>query len=639
METQQTGPSRERELTWLAILLGIILSLVMGAANVYLGLKVGMTVSASIPAAVVAMGVLRALRGRSGVLESNLVQTAASAGESLAAGIVFTMPALVIVGVWDSLAGWDRFFIVTAVALGGGLLGVLLMIPMRRVFVVDSRELLFPEGVACAEVLRAGATAGRDALFVLGGVLAGGCIKFFASSLHLIYETVEWARAVSGRVFYAGTDVSPALMAVGYIVGLRIALLIVLGGAIGWCVAIPMLGGFSGDATPEAAVAHARHLWSTKVRYIGVGAMVVGGLISIFRVRHGLRAAVAELFGRSSGEQRSDCGETRGDDLENSILIPTAVVTTLAIALLYFYLTNSVAITVVTAVSMLVLAFFLTAIASYIVGLVGNSNSPVSGMTLMALLGTALLLSLSGFAGEVAIVATLGVAGVVCCVACTAGDVCNDLKTGHLVGARPRDQQLLQVIGVVVAAFVMWPVLYMLHEGDQGGGFGGEELRAPQAQLFASLVDVFFGDGELQSAMFQIGVALAAFLFCADLVLQRLRPQSLFRFHVMPIAVGIYLPLSISVPILIGGIAHTLAVRPAPQRKKSGGVGVLLASGVIAGEALVGILIAAIRFLDRDAGEVAVSWSPQLVALVTFAVLALVPAAFFYFDRRTRPRN
>lgn len=596
---QSTGPWG---LPWSAIVLGILLSVIMGAANVYLGLRAGMTVSASIPAAVISMGILRGILRRGSIQESNLVQTAASAGESLAAGIIFTMPALLLTGVWEHFDFWTT----TLIALAGGLLGILMMIPMRRVFVIDSPELKFPEGVACAEVLRAGeATDGGERTglrLILGGVAVGGVFKVLQTLLGLLRGTAEAAVVQAGRVFYVGAEISPALFAVGYIVTLPIALEIFAGGVIGWLIAIPMLG--TAGASPGSPVEMAYQLWSTQVRYLGVGAMVVGGVSSIWTVRSGLLAAVRHLFEVVTARSARESTDPTEQDLSGTTIALLGVVCTLLIAGLYYQLLkHDAGLTMLTTGIMLVMSFFFAAVASYIVGLVGNSNSPVSGMTITAVLGTGGLIMLFGFGGSAGIVATLGVAGVVCCVACTSGDVCNDLKTGYLVGASPRLQQMMQIIGVLTAAFVMAPVMTVLHEGSLQsgtGGIGGKDLPAPQAGLFASLAKGFFGDGELPQDMVLWGMGVGVLILLIDAILKR--GESPVRLHVMPVAVGIYLPFGLSAPIVLGGIVRSLVQRREPRAESEGtGVkvhrGVLMSSGIIAGESLVGVALGVFAYL------------------------------------------
>ena len=623
------------ELTIRAVLIGLVLSVVMGAANVYLGLKVGMTVSASIPAAVLAMLILRAFTPRGTILEANQAQTAASAGESLAAGIIFTMPALVLIGVWQ------RFDVImtTLIAFTGGLLGVLLMIPMRRVFVVPKNPTLkFPEGVACAAVLRAGEqteASARDARAVMQGAAFGFIFKLLISFVGLLKGTLEGALVLGQRIFYFGGDVSVALLGVGLIVQLNIAALVFLGGALGWLVALPLLG-----AAPELLdnpVEGAYAIWSSQVRYIGVGAMVVGGIAAIVQVRDGLVQAVQTLFGKqgiaSTTQQQPDwrdSDEAAGRDISLSSIVVLTLVCVVLIGCVYYGLTQSVGVSLITTAIMLVMAFFFTAVASYIVGLVGNSNSPVSGMTITAVLFTGGLLLLFGFSGTTGMLATLGVAAIVCCTACTAGDVCNDLKTGQLVGATPWRQQIMQIAGVAVAALVMAPVLQLLHDNTPGG-IGGKELAAPQAQLFASLARGFFGQGELPWSLVALGAGLGVGVLFIDRMLEQ--RQANFRAHLMPIAVGMYLPFGLSVPILIGGILSFLITKrvhhdtPEPEVQP----GILLASGAIAGEALMGVGIALLASIGI--ARLSLGLPDMLVTLLTVgAVVATL--VFFYRGAR-----
>ncbi len=635
----QTASQQEiPELTLRAVLLGLVLSVVMGAANVYLGLKVGMTVSASIPAAVLAMLVLRTLMRDATILEANQAQTAASAGESLAAGIIFTMPALVLIGVWQ------RFDVITTtlIAFSGGLLGVLLMIPMRRVFVVPKNPTLkFPEGVACAAVLRAGEqteTSGqgtRDARAVMQGAAFGFIFKLLISFVGLLKGTLEGALVLGQRIFYLGGDISVALLGVGLIVQLNIAALVFLGGALGWLVALPLLG-----AAPELfdnPVEGAYTIWSSQVRYIGVGAMVVGGIATIVQVRHGLLQAVQTLFGRqgstATAQPQADWrerDETAGRDISLSSIVVLTLVCVVLIGCVYYGLTQRLGVSLMTTLIMLVMAFFFTAVASYIVGLVGNSNSPVSGMTITAVLFTGGLLVLFGFSGTTGMLATLGVAAIVCCTACTAGDVCNDLKTGQLVGATPWRQQIMQIAGVAVAALVMAPVLQLLHDNTPGG-IGGKELAAPQAQLFASLARGFFGQGELPWSLVALGAGLGVGVLCIDRMLAQ--RQASFRAHLMPIAVGMYLPFGLSVPILMGGILSFLITQRARQGAPEPEVqpGILLASGAIAGEALMGVGIALLASIGIP--RLSLGLPGMLVTVLTVGAV-LGTLIFFYRGAR-----
>jgi putative OPT family oligopeptide transporter len=652
--------SSPRELTARVIVIGLVLSVVMAAANVYLGLKAGMTVSASIPAAVIGMLILRSLFRDGTVLEANQIQTAASAGESLAAGIIFTMPALVLIQVWE------RFdLVMTAlIAFSGGLLGILFMIPMRKVFVVENRDLPYPEGLACAAVLQAvdeppaidaehGATAtdaresranaGVSARSVVIGGIAGASFKFLVSYLGILKGSLEAAVATAGsRILFFGADISPALLGVGFIVRLNVSLLIFLGGAFGWLVCIPLLpeiNALLGAISPSlanplptegAAGDQAWSLWSQRVRYIGVGAMAVGGISSIARARHGLVRAISELrahLGVGGAQARIEDPPDSDRDLSSRVIIGFLMSAIAIIAIVYANFTGSLTMTAIMTVTMVVLSFFFVAVSCYIVGLVGNSNNPVSGMTITAVLVTGGLLLICGYSGASGMVATLGVAAIVCCAACTAGDVCNDLKTGSLVGATPWRQQAMQIAGIAVAAVVMAPVLQLLHDAYT---IGSRELAAPQASLFASLARGFFGDGELPWGMVLFGVAAGLATLAIDRGLER--SGSEFRAHLMPVAVGIYLPLGLSVPILIGGLIahfHGRGASGAEALQQRLARGVLFASGIIAGESLMGVVIA----LLVSAGFAGLALGAGLSGLVTLAA-ALGLLAFFYQQTR-----
>jgi len=635
-----TGPEATPELTARAIVLGLVLAAVLGAANVYLGLKVGMTVSASIPAAVVAMLILRRLMRGGTILEANQVQTAASAGESLAAGILFTVPALVLIGVWTEFDFWAT----TLIAIAGGWLGVLFMIPMRRVFIEESPELPYPEGVACASVLQAGgddvAEDDESGARVLRGGLLGAVVKLLVSLFGVLKGSIEGAVMTgSGRSFFLGADLSPALLAVGYIVRLEVAIQIFLGGAFGWLVLIPLapevVGIFAADSADLASAASAAFegsaterswtLWSLGVRYVGVGAMAVGGLAALFRIRSGLVRALVEL---------RDGWSARNDELDNQVDLPARQILALvgvAVVIvlgLYWHFTEDLGIAALATVIMVVASFFFVGVASYIVGLVGNSNSPVSGMTITAVLMTGGLLWIFGYSGVQGMVATLGVAAIVCCAACTAGDVCNDLKTGAIVGATPRKQQTMQLLGVVVAALVMAPVLQLLHNAY---GIGSRELAAPQASLFASLARGFFGGEDLPWGLVGVGAAVGAIVLALDSVLER--RGAAFRLHLMPIAVGLYLPFGLAIPILAGGCIEW-ATRGAGvgDAAPGGSPGILFASGVVAGEALVGVGVAMLVGLGLDSRSADYAGSGPISFVAALSIV-------WIFARAARSRN
>ena len=608
------------ELNLRVILIGVFLSVVMGAANVYLGLKAGMTVSASIPAAVIGMVMLRQIRalykesGAGSILEANQIQTAASAGESLAAGIIFTMPALILIGVWQKF----DMMLTTVIAFTGGLLGILFMIPMRKVFIVRNEDnLQYPEGLACASVLEAGQGMGssNSASLVVKGTLIGGLFKILISFFGVLKGVLEGAVLVGNRIFFFGGDISPALLAVGFIVRLNIAVLIFIGGFLGWLVGIPLLG--SGLEFAEDPLHGASTLWSTKIRYIGVGAMVIGGLASILKVKKGLADAIKILIDTQKGDNQNEVPKNQRD-LPASAINIFSLLAVLLVGFVYYKITGSTGITILTTFIMIIMAFFFTAVASYIVGLVGNSNSPVSGMTITAVLFTGGMLYVFGFSGTEGMVATLGVAAIVCCAACTSGDVCNDLKTGQIVGSRPYRQQIMQIIGVGVASLVMAPILQLLHENTPGG-IGGRELAAPQAGLFASLANGFFGNGNLPLVMVAIGAVLGILILTLDYFLFDKNKPGGFRLHLMPIAVGMYLPFGLSTPILIGGLIAYFLTKRSKLANTDDHVlqnGVLLSSGLIAGESLMGILLA--LFASAGITSINLGLQPGFVTGLTF---------------------
>ncbi|MEO1614616.1 MAG: oligopeptide transporter, OPT family [Planctomycetota bacterium] len=621
----QDGPS-SGELTLRAVVLGLVLSVVMGAANVYVGLKAGMTVSASIPAAVMAMLLFRFLFKKSSILEANQVQTCASAGESLAAGIIFTMPAMILIGHWESFDFWT----VSIVALTGGLLGILFMIPMRRVFVVDNDDLPFPEGVACAAVLEAGEESndesGAAVSLIVGGIL-GAVFKITAGFIGVVSDSLQVAASAGNRIFYFGGDLSPMLVAVGFIVRLNVAVLIFIGGSIGWLIGIPLMGGAGGFESP---IDGAWEIWSSQIRYVGVGAMVVGGISSLFAVRHGLIAAVGELSNGLKGNVTGQADTQR--DIPSGLILSLGLLCTAMLGFVNYRFTGDAGVTILSTVVMLAMGFFFTAVASYIVGLVGNSNSPVSGMTITAVLAAGGLLWLFSYSGSQGMVATLGIAAVVCCVACTSGDVCNDLKTGSIVGAAPFRQQTMQIAGVFVAAFVMAPILTLLHNNTPGG-IGGEKLSAPQASLFSSLARGFSGESELPWNLIGVGAGVGAVILIIDELLKR---NTKHRAHLMPIAVGMYLPFGLATPILIGGLLAHLLTRKTDSANHDKVLhrGVLFSSGVIAGEALTAVGLAGLAAVGVAALDL------ELSPLTRVGVSALAAVAMIVvFAVMTRPKS
>lgn len=438
------------ELTIQAVGLGIVLSVVMCAANVYVGLYAGMTVSAAIPASVISMGVLRGLMRRGTILENNVVHTIASSGESLAAGIIFTVPALVLLGVWQEFNYWET----TMIAMAGGVMGVVMMIPLRRPMIIEQEELRFPEGVACAEVLITGDRGGTEMLGIFIALLIGGTFKALVDVAGIFRESVEGAWRIGRTGFYVGTNISPMLMAVGFIVGFDVSMLVFLGGAISYLGAMPILA-YGADFNSQPVVDVLNGVWDTQIRFFGIGAMIVAGMYSIVKIGSSMGAALRTAFRSVRGyDETRDIPRTE-QGIAGLPLLLLLLFSVVLSAIVFYWMTRSASVTTITTLVMFVLGFFFVAVASYIVGLVGSSNNPVSGITICTVLLTAGLLMMCGFTGTTGMLATLGVAGVVCCAACTAGDICQDLKIGQIVGATPRRLQIGEVIGTIVPAFII----------------------------------------------------------------------------------------------------------------------------------------------------------------------------------------
>ncbi len=595
MDSQKYLP----EITIKAVILGIVLSMVLAAANAYLGLFAGMTVSASIPAAVVSMGLLRLFR-KSNILENNIVQTAASAGESVAAGVIFTLPALVLLDFWD---GFD-FLPVTIIAGFGGILGVLFTIPLRRALIIE-RKLKFPEGIATAEVLKSGERGGSDVKYIAQAAVAGGLFKLGAGGLHIWTETIQAARSVGGSVFYFGSNLSPALLSVGYIVGLNIAVLVFMGGFCNWLIAIPIhaaIHDWPMDAGQSiSALEYAKQIWSQHTRYIGVGGMLVGGLWTLVKLRTSLFTALRsglKAYRNTSVTQKAV--DRTQKDISSKWVLLAILVSILPLFIVYQLFVGNVAVSATMAFVMLVTGFLFSAVAGYMAGLVGSSNNPVSGVTIATVLVSAVLLVfLMGKSAVNGPAAAIIIGSVVCCAAAIAGDNMQDLKAGWLVGATPWKQQVMQIVGTVSAALVMAPILTLLLKAY---GFAGHSsakanpLAAPQAGLMASVAKGVF-EGGLPWGYVIIGMVAAVGVIAFDVYLER--KHSSFRMPVLAVAIGVYLPFQLEVPILAGGLISFAA--EAIRRKRALSIegaengnsrGLLLASGLITGEALVGIAVA-----------------------------------------------
>lgn len=607
-----------------ALVLGALLALIFGAANTYLGLYAGMTIASSIPAAVISMALLRGILRKGTILENNIVQTTASAGTSVASGMIFTMPALLFVGAWNEFKFWPTVII----GLSGVLLGVIFMIPLRRALVIEEKELSYPEGVACGEVLEAGEKGGAQFKPIFMGIVVGGIFKFLGSALNMLKGTVEWATGLGGRSIYVGSDVSMALLAIGYIINLDVSFLVFLGGFIGWSVAIPLLGTPVGmENAPMLDVAW--ELWSSQIRYIGVGCMLIGGVWSIITMRGGIMKGILHI--KRSLKKDSDVEIKRTDkDMSMLSIIVLFAVSLVGMFFLYRYISGSASLGFTAMLVMAICAFIFVAVSSYITGLVGSSNNPVSGMIICALLFTALVLIILGFKDYTAIIATLGIAGVVCVSASIGGDTAQNLKTGHMVGATPKYQQIGLIVGGVAAAFFIPLVLTLLHKA-YGIGTG---LKAPQANLFASITKSVFGEGSMPMDMVMIGIGLAIVCILVD-SLYLARIKSKFRIYIMPVAVGIYLPVTLAVPIMIGGLVRYLVNRK-NFMEESKDPGILFSSGLIAGESLMGIVVALFIFLKMDL-SLASYFSNS--AVVIFSILALLISTYMLWRSANKYRN
>ena len=613
------------EITVKAVILGIVLSAILAGANAYLGLKVGLTVSASIPAAVISMAILRMFR-ESNILENNIVQTAASAGESLAAGVIFTLPALIMLQYWQNF----EFLPTMMIALFGGILGVLFTIPLRRALILEAK-LQFPEGVATGEVLKAGTEGGEGAKLIAVAGLAGAALKLAQSGLKLVAGKASGAVTAGKSVFGFGSELGVALLAVGYIVGLNIAVLVFAGGLISWLFGIPI---FTALTDPDALAAitgdvHgyelAEQVWSKRIRYMGVGAMATGGiwaLISLMKpLRDGISSSLAAVKASRQGTA-VDILRTDRDMPINYVMFGTlALAIPIFIIFLFVVDQSELGITsglytgtlVFGVVFALIAGFLFSSVAGYMAGLVGSSNNPISGVTIatvlsislifLVLLGSQVDFSVDTSKATAAAATAILVGGVVCCAAAIAGDNMQDLKAGHIVGATPYKQQIMQIIGVCAAAVAIAPVLSLLFNayglGDvfpRAGMDAGEALKAPQATLMSSVADGVF-NRNLPWNMIWIGAVIAVIIIIADKVLEK--RGSTFRMPVLAVAVGIYLPLELTVPIFIGGVVAWAAKAAIENRggtpddvARASRRGLLFSSGLITGEALVGILLA-----------------------------------------------
>jgi len=560
---------KKKELTLTALILGAILAVVFGAANAYLGLRVGLTVSASIPAAVVSMGVLRFVLRRDSILENNMVQTIGSAGESLAAGAIFTLPALYL---WADERPLEfstpELLSVTLVAVAGGMLGVLAMVPLRRPLIVEDDSLAYPEGLACADVLRAGEAGAKHAKNVFAGLGAGALVKVVTGGLKWIPETFLWP--VKGLRGAIGFDVSPALLGVGYIVGPKVSSLLFAGAMFGWMFLIPVLSATLPEAAAMWDAGNVKGIWRGYVRYVGAGAIAMGGFISLAKSM----PVFVKAFRKAPHGAGDGHAANPGRDLPMK-----AVAAALAGLVLFIGLVPAIPVSLPGALLIALFGFFFAAVSARMVGFVGSSNNPVSGMTIATLAVTTLILKETGSAGAAGMVAAITIGSVVCIVAAIAGDTAQDLKTGRILGATPWKQQIGELVGVAASAVAIGGVLVLLHKA---WGFGSDAISAPQATLMKAIVEGIM-DGGLPWATIAGGAALAVVL-------------ALCRVPVMPVAIGMYLPVGLGVAMFAGGLLR-LATRRLCRSESVEVTGTLFSAGLIAGEGLCGIILAVVTLV------------------------------------------
>ena len=564
------------EFTVTSIITGILLAVIFGAANAYLGLRVGMTVSASIPAAVISMGVIRVVLKKDSILESNMVQTIGSAGESLAAGAIFTLPALFL---WanEGKAEAPDIITISLIALVGGVLGVLFMIPLRNALIVKEHGVLpYPEGTACAEVLLAGEEGGSSAKTVFAGMGLAAVFKFITDGLKVIPGVITVPVKALRTAFSA--EVYPALLGVGYICGIRIASYMFAGAVLGWFVLIPVIAIFGGPTIlypgdvpigQMYAEGGADALWGSYIRYIGAGAVAAGGIISLIKslplIVTTFRDSLKELKnGTKAGDLRTD------QDLDMRFVLFGSLA-----LILIIWLLPAIPVSLTGALLVVVFGFFFATVSSRMVGLVGSSNNPVSGMAIATLLFSTLVLKMTGNTGVSGMIGAIAIGSVICIVAAMAGDTSQDLKTGYILGATPKRQQIGELLGAVVAAFTIGGVLLLL---NSAWGFGTTELAAPQATLMKMITEGVM-NGNLPWALVFIGV------FAAVVV-------EILGIPVLPVAIGLYLPLELSATIMIGGVIRWIVDKKSADSDNEAGGGILFCSGLIAGEGLVGILLA-----------------------------------------------
>jgi putative OPT family oligopeptide transporter len=644
------------QLTARAVILAVVLAVILAAANTYLGLFAGMTIASAIPAAVVSMAVLR-LFGGGHILENNIVQTGASAGSSIASGVIFTIPALVILGYWTEF----KYSWVLAIAGLGGLLGVLFSVPLRRSLIVD-QGLAFPEGKAAAEVLKTGENPAAGLKILGGAALFGSIGKLAAASgLRLIPDAAAAAAWWGKGIAYFGTNLSPALLGVGYIVGLNVGIVVLLGSIIGWNIAIPIYSAFFLENDPSLSAAIAANcggiggdaecaagaIWSAQIRYMGVGAMLIGGFWTLISLRKSLMSGIRSGLGAtrtaSAGGAPIAIAETERD-LPMKFILIGIVLFTVPLLVLYQNIVGNWMVSLPMTIIMIVAGFLFVSVSAYMAGLVGSSNNPVSGITISTILFAALVLVLLlGKDSSIGAVAAIMIGAVVCCAACIGGDNLQDLKAGYIVGATPWKQQVMLAIGSVSSALVMAPVLNLLLEAYGIGARTPDQpnaLLAPQANLMASVAQGIFG-GQLPWTTIGIGAFIGAIIIAVDSWLKASGRK--FRIPVLACAIGIYLPIELMVPIFLGGLlAHIVERRMGGARNEEEHgrihrMGMLFAAGLITGEALMGIAIAIPIVVSSRADVLALPASMHFGEWLGLILLAVIAWFLYRTAIKSRP--
>lgn len=616
------------ELTVVSVILGLLLAVVFGAANAYLGLRVGMTISASIPAAVISMGIVRIILRRNSILENNMVQTIGSAGESLAAGAIFTIPALFMWAAENPEVSAPSFWNITIIALLGGILGVLFMIPLRAALIVEEHGTLpFPEGTACAEVLLAGEEGGEKSKVVFSGLGIAALYKFITDGIKLFPSEIQWNIKSLKTGF--GMDVLPALTGVGYICGLKISSYIFAGGILGWFVLIPLITLFGIDnliAPGTAAISELgpSGIWSSYIRYIGAGAVAAGGIISLVK---SLPMIIKTFSKAIKGLGKGNTGNTI---LRTERDLPMQVVLagSLVIALIIWIL-PSIPVNFVGGLLIVVFGFFFATVSSRMVGIVGSSNNPISGMIIATLLISTGILKASGITGYQGMASAICIGTIVSIVSAMAGDTSQDLKTGYIIGATPVKQQIGEILGAVISALAIAGIMYLL---NSAWGFGSPELPAPQGTLMKLVVEGVMG-GTLPWGLIFCGMGVAVVL-------------EILRLPVLPFAVGLYLPIYLSTPIYIGGIIRWITekffFKDNPEKNRlCVDKGVLYCSGMIAGEGIIGILLAVFAVIPFKGGsllsfiDLGIPWGNW--GSVLFFIIII--ASIFFFSIKQKNKN